>query len=67
MAGCGRCKERGCTRPNGVPCRYPELLRPSLEAYGFDVADLLRSAFGITLAPESHPSEMVLLTALLYS
>lgn len=67
IGGCERCKERGCTRPNGVPCRYPELLRPSLEAYGFDVPDLLHSAFGINLTPASHSSELVLLTALLYS
>ena len=67
IGGCERCKERGCTRPNGAPCRHPELLRASLEAYGFDVPDLLYSAFGINLTPASHSSELVLLTALLYS
>lgn len=67
IGGCERCTECGCTRPNGAPCRHPELLRPSLEAYGFDVPDLLYSAFGINLTPASHSSELVLLTALLYS
>lgn len=26
-----------CTKPQGLPCRHPELVRPSLEAWGFDV------------------------------
>lgn len=26
-----------CTKPEGQPCRHPELVRPSLEAWGFDV------------------------------
>lgn len=27
-----------CARIDGKPCRHPQLMRPSLEAYGFDVA-----------------------------
>ncbi len=27
-----------CARIDGQPCRHPHLMRPSLEAYGFDVA-----------------------------
>lgn len=26
-----------CTKPQGLPCRHPELVRPSLEAWGFDI------------------------------
>ena len=62
IGGCERCKECGCTRPNGVSCRHPELVRPSLEAYGFDVAALLHSAFGVTLTPNPTTSELMLLT-----
>lgn len=27
-----------CTKPQGLPCRHPELVRPSLEAWGFDIS-----------------------------
>lgn len=29
---CIHCPEGSCTRPEGRPCRHPELVRPSLEA-----------------------------------
>lgn len=35
--GCGRCKK--CTYPD-APCRFPQLLHPSLEGYGFVVNEL---------------------------
>ena len=39
LAGsCRGCEPESCARGTGHPCRHPELLRPSLEAYGFDVA-----------------------------
>lgn len=33
---CLHCPEGTCTRPDGKPCRHPELVRPSLEACGSD-------------------------------
>lgn len=39
--GCERCPE--CTYPD-APCRFPQLLHPSLEAYGFIVSELAREA-----------------------
>jgi len=44
--GCDFCA-RPCTRPDGKPCRHPELVRPSLEAYGFDLTATLADLFGI--------------------
>lgn len=38
--GCGVCEE--CAKREGVPCRFPKLALPSLEAYGFDVAQLAK-------------------------
>lgn len=42
---CIRCSEGTCTRIHRLPCRNPGLIRPSLEALGFDIgatsADLL--------------------------
>lgn len=29
---------RPCTKPKGLPCRHPEMVRPSLEAWGFDIS-----------------------------
>lgn len=39
--GCKRCK--ACTYPD-EPCRFHELLHPSLEGYGFMVSELAREA-----------------------
>ena len=39
--GCGRCAR--CTYPD-APCRFPELLHPSLEGYGFQVGELAKLA-----------------------
>ena len=38
-----------CTRPQGLPCRHPDLVRPSLEAFGFDIGKTLTDLFGIEL------------------
>lgn len=35
---CLYCPEGQCARIEGLPCRHPERVRPSLEACGFDVA-----------------------------
>lgn len=36
-------------RPEAKPCRHPELVRPSLEACGFDIAHTTSELFGIEL------------------
>ena len=38
-----------CPRAEGKPCRHPELVRPSLEAFGFDIGRTLKELFGIEL------------------
>lgn len=35
---CHWCPNQVCTRTLNEPCRYPTLIRPSLEAYGFDIS-----------------------------
>ncbi len=37
---CTHCGNMKCSRINGKPCRHPELVRPSLEALGYDVGAL---------------------------
>lgn len=34
---CHLCPDQECTRRRDLPCRYPEQIRPSLEALGFDI------------------------------
>ena len=46
---CLYCPEGTCTRPAAKPCRHPELVRPSLEACGFDIAHTTSELFGIEL------------------
>lgn len=51
LIGIGRCTlcPDGCTRPLGIACRHPERVRPSLEAFGFDVARTVEEFFGLKL------------------
>lgn len=41
--------EGSCTRPEGLPCRHPDRVRPSLEACGFDIGRTTSELFGIEL------------------
>jgi len=63
---CVLCPE-GCTRPQGKPCRKPELLRHSLESVGFDITAAAADLLGIKLewsADGSLSKTITLLTAL---
>ena len=46
---CLHCPNNECTRNCGTPCRHPEKVRPSLEAFGFDIAKTLAELFNIEL------------------
>lgn len=46
---CLYCPEGTCSRLNNQPCRHPDLVRHSLEAYGFDVGRTTSELFGIEL------------------
>lgn len=46
---CLHCPDGACTRRCGLPCRHPEKVRPSLEAFGFDISRTLSELFGIRL------------------
>lgn len=46
---CLWCPPGTCTRAGGQPCRHPELVRPSLEACGFDIGKTASELFGIEL------------------
>ena len=59
---CYKCNQ-GCTRPAGLPCRHPEIMRYSIEALGGDVekiaADLLDSPLIWSKAGELPPYYML--------
>ena len=47
---CLHCSEAlGCTRPLHQPCRHPDLVRPSLESFGFDIGKTTHELFGIDI------------------
>lgn len=47
--GCVYCQDNTCTRSCNTPCRHPQLMRPSLEAYGFDVSRAMNNLLGLPL------------------
>ena len=49
VGSCLYCPEGSCTRPEGLPCRHPDRVRPSLEACGFDIGRTTSELFGIEL------------------
>ncbi len=44
---CRLCSD--CARHIGEPCRHPDLVRPALEAFGFDIGKTVRELFGYEL------------------
>ena len=64
---CTRCGDERCSRLTGAPCRHPDVVRPSLEAAGFDVEAIARELFGVEIqwgADGLLPSRLHLVTAL---
>ncbi len=49
VGDCLHCPSDSCTRLIGKTCRHPEKVRPSLEAYGFDITKTTKDLFGIEL------------------
>ncbi len=67
---CLYCANENCTRVCGLPCRHPDKVRPSLEAYGFDVSLISQELFGIALQWSKDgllPEYLVIVCALFYN
>lgn len=45
--GCNLCKE--CGRKDGLPCRQPDKMRYSLDAFGFDLTAITKDMFDIDI------------------
>ena len=64
---CILCPPEKCTRREGLPCRHPESIRPSLEALGFDIARTASELFGTPLqwgSPGTFPAYLTLISAI---
>ena len=48
---CLYCGVAQCARIEGKPCRHPDKVRPSLEAYGFDISRTAKELLGIEILP----------------
>lgn len=46
---CPYCDGTPCARIEGEPCRHPDKVRPSLEAYGFDISKTAKELLGIEI------------------
>lgn len=46
---CYFCRPEDCTRKDAKPCRFPDKIRPSLEALGCDVSKTMSEVAGIEL------------------
>ena len=46
---CPYCNNEPCARIEGKSCRHPDKVRPSLEAFGFDVGKTAKDLLGVEL------------------
>ena len=61
---CKRCKV--CAREEGKPCRYPDLMRYSFSALGFDITNMVKETMNLELlwSADSVPEYVVAAAAL---
>ena len=67
---CLYCPDSECRRKFGQPCIHPDKVRPSLEAFGFDIEKTLSELFNITILwcdDGVLPEYLVLVTALFHN
>ena len=67
---CERCGDVPCARRDGKPCRHPDVVRPSLEAYGFNVSETASKLLGIDIVwskGKNVPRYLTLVCALFYN
>lgn len=66
---CPHCGHGECARCGGAACRHSELVRPSLEALGFDIGRTASELLGVDLlwaTNEKAPAYVCLVGALFY-
>lgn len=66
---CLHCGDIPCSRIGGELCRHPDKVRPSLEAYGFDLEATLTELFNMSMIwakPGECPDPLHLIAAIAY-
>lgn len=66
---CPYCGSAPCARISGKPCRHPEKVRPSLEAFGFDISKTAKDLLGLEIKwsqGELIPDYLTLVCGLFY-
>lgn len=67
---CLHCGDQECRRISNQRCLHPDKVRPSLEAYGFDLSRTVNELFGIELKwgkNSEMPDYIVLVTGMLHN
>lgn len=67
---CPYCNGEPCARIDGKPCRHPDVVRPSLEAYGFNVSETASKLLGIDMVwskDSTVPRYLTLVCGLFYN
>ena len=67
---CERCGDAPCARLEGNLCRHPDVVRPSLEAYGFNVSETASQLLGIDMVwskGKNVPRYLTLVCALFFN
>lgn len=66
---CLLCGSEPCTRPYGMPCRHPNMVRHSLESVGFDIGKTTQELLGIELkwGKGNKPPEYITLVTALFT
>lgn len=67
---CLYCGDEPCARTCNLPCRHPDKVRPSLEAFGFDIGKTVESLFGLELKwghDGLAPEYLVIVSAVFYN
>ncbi len=49
VGSCPYCKGESCARIEGKPCKHPDKVRPSLEAFGFDMSLTAKELLGLDI------------------
>ena len=67
---CPYCNGAPCARQQGKPCRHPDKVRPSLEAYGFNVSETASQLLGIDMVwshDKTIPRHLTLVCGLFFN
>lgn len=69
VGSCPYCEGKPCARTEGKPCKHPDKVRPSLEAFGFDMSMTAKELLGLDIQwskDDLIPEYLTLLCGIFY-